>query len=224
MRISEIKKKARDSLENNWAISSLLVFIAFFVISGFQDLYEIFISGGLSIWIYNWEHNIDLPPSVLLTEIIYSIIVSPISITFYWFFLGLARSENPQIGEVFTVYTNIRKVLKLIWVSFVLGFFVAMWTLLFIVPGIIKSIAYAQTYFILKDHPEYSATEAIAESRKMMRGYKWKFFVMELSFIGWAILSVFTLFIGMLWLAPYFFATLAVFYNERIKVPEEVYR
>lgn len=214
MHISEIKKKARQSLANNWAVASLLTFITFLVITGLEYLYEIKISGGLSNWIYNYQHHIDLPLSVQIAEIVYSLIVTPITVTFYWYFLGLTRSENPQIGQVFAVYSDFKKAVKLFWVSFVLGFFILMWTLLLVVPGIIKTLSYSQTYFIIKDHPEYSATEAITESRELMDGYKWKFFVLELSFIGWALLSVVTLFIGLLWLAPYFFTSLAVFYNE----------
>jgi uncharacterized membrane protein len=69
----------------------------------------------------------------------------------------------------------------------------------------------------LKDHPEYSITEAITESKKIMQGYKWKYFLLHLSFIGWGILSLFTLGIGLLWLIPYMNTSLASFYNQRIE-------
>jgi uncharacterized membrane protein len=72
----------------------------------------------------------------------------------------------------------------------------------------------------LKDHPEYTVLEAITESRKRMKGLKWKYFLMHLSFIGWGILCMFTLGIGLLWLIPYAGTTMAAFYNELI-VPQE---
>jgi uncharacterized membrane protein len=86
-----------------------------------------------------------------------------------------------------------------------------------IVPGIIKSFSYSQVYFILKDTPTISANEAITQSRKLMFGYKWKYFLLLLSFIGWGILSVITLGIGFIWLVPYMTASLAAFYDQLVK-------
>ena len=103
---------------------------------------------------------------------------------------------------LFTIYADWKTSLKLIGTSIVVSIFVFLWTLLLIIPGIIKSISYSQTFFVLKDHPEYSITEAITESKKIMQGYKWKYFLLNLSFIGWGILSLFTLGIGLLWLNP----------------------
>lgn len=88
------------------------------------------------------------------------------------------------------------------------------WSLLLIVPGVIKSFSYALTPFILAEKPELSADEAIELSMKMMDGHKLDLFVLYLSFIGWYLLSIFTLYIGMLWVMPYQYTTVAAFYED----------
>ncbi|KHF31013.1 hypothetical protein LR68_00503 [Anoxybacillus sp. BCO1] len=89
-----------------------------------------------------------------------------------------------------------------------------------IIPGIIKSLSYSQTFFLLKDHPEYSALQAISESKKRMKGYKGKLFLLYLSFIGWGLLSMLTFGIGFLWLVPYIYTSLAAFYDQFIRTQE----
>ena len=88
------------------------------------------------------------------------------------------------------------------------------WTLLLIVPGIIKSFSYALTPFILTDKPELSANEAIELSMKMMDGHKLDLFILYLSFIGWYLLSILTLCVGMLWVMPYMYTAMAAFYED----------
>lgn len=79
---------------------------------------------------------------------------------------------------------------------------------------IIASYSYAMTEYILADHPELSASEAISRSKEMMEGNRWRLFCLEFSFIGWSILCAFTLGIGYLWLTPYKEAAKAAFYRE----------
>ena len=88
------------------------------------------------------------------------------------------------------------------------------WTLLFFIPGIVMCFAYAMTPYILEEHPEISAWDASTRSREMMKGHKFDLFYLYLSFIGWIILSLVTLGIGFLWLAPYMEAAKAAFYND----------
>ena len=89
-----------------------------------------------------------------------------------------------------------------------------LWTLLFIVPGIVAGYRYAMTSFILAENPELRASEAIARSKEMMDGQKWRMLCLDFSFIGWIILSSFTLGIGQLWLNPYQRAAQAAFYRD----------
>ena len=89
-----------------------------------------------------------------------------------------------------------------------------LWSLLLIIPGIIKYFSYAMTPFILADKPELTVNEAIELSMKMMDGHKMDLFILSLSFIGWSILAIFTLCIGYLWLVPYIYTTMAAFYED----------
>ena len=82
------------------------------------------------------------------------------------------------------------------------------------VPGIVKAYAYAMTPYILVDRPDLSANQAINLSCKMMSGHKFDLFYLQLSFIGWAILCLFTLGIGFLWRLPYYATAQAAFYQD----------
>ena len=95
-----------------------------------------------------------------------------------------------------------------------MGIYVFLWTLLLIVPGIIKAFSYALVPYILTDKPELTAEEAINLSMKMMDGHKLDLFILSLSFIGWSILAIFTLCIGYLWLTPYIYTTMVAFYED----------
>lgn len=92
--------------------------------------------------------------------------------------------------------------------------FTALWTLLFIIPGIVKSLAYSMTLYIIKDYPELSPNQAINLSIKMMKGHKFDLFCLSLSFIGWVFLSILTLGVGLIWLMPYMQTTMAAFYQD----------
>lgn len=91
---------------------------------------------------------------------------------------------------------------------------VVLWSFLFIIPGLVMDFAYAMTPYILKDNPELSAWEASTRSREMMKGHKFDLFWLELSFIGWILLSILTLGIGLFWLVPYMQTAIAAFYND----------
>ena len=89
-----------------------------------------------------------------------------------------------------------------------------LWLLLLVIPGIIKSISYTQILRVKKDNPEMKALDCINESKYLMEGYKMEYFVLRLSFIGWSLLSVFTLGILGFWLLPYMETTYAEFYDK----------
>ena len=96
-----------------------------------------------------------------------------------------------------------------------------LWSLLLVIPGIIKSFSYSMTPFILDEFPELSPSEAIHRSRMMMKGHKFDLFWLYLSFIGWGILCLFTFGIGFLWLVPYMQTAEAAFYEE-VKADYEI--
>lgn len=98
--------------------------------------------------------------------------------------------------------------------KFLRGLYCALWSLLFIIPGIVKSYSYAMTPFIMADHPELTASEAIQRSRELMDGWKGDLFMLRLTFIGWDLLAILTMNVGHLVLNPYKNAAEAAFYRE----------
>jgi uncharacterized membrane protein len=92
--------------------------------------------------------------------------------------------------------------------------FTFFWMLLLIVPGIIAAISYSQTFYIIADSQNIDPMDAIDKSKKMMQGYKWKYFCLYLRFIGWALLCILTLGIGYVWLLPYVQTSTAKFYDD----------
>ena len=126
-------------------------------------------------------------------------------------FLTMLRSgEKVQVGCIFDFFKETR-----LWGTILLMYlYVLLWSLLLVVPGIIKGFAYAMTPYILKDNPNMKNNEAIELSMAMMNGHKWDLFCLELSFIGWALLCVLTFGIGYLWLIPYMQTSVAAFYED----------
>lgn len=105
--------------------------------------------------------------------------------------------------------------------------FLCLWTLLFIIPGIIKTYSYALTFYLVKDEG-LSGTEAITKSRQMMHGHKWRLFCLEFSYIGWILLCILTFGILFLWVNPKMEAAKYHFYldlkgedSKKVEVVEE---
>ena len=161
----------------------------------------------------------------ILVYLVYTAIVSAVSATFigaliapvlmfgvYSFFLIMARGGEVKIDTMFTdTFANFLKK----WGAMLLtALYTWLWGLLFIIPGIVKSYAYAMTNYIMLDNPEMSVTDAIKESQKMMKGYKWKLFCLDLSFILWCMLIPFTCGLLSLYVFPLMQASRAQFYKE----------
>ena len=92
---------------------------------------------------------------------------------------------------------------------------IALWSLLLIVPGVIKSYEYRLVPYLVKDHPELSANQTLALSSKMMQGNRWQSFVLDLSFVGWFLLGLVTLNLGnIFWTFPYQDNADAALYEE----------
>ena len=133
-------------------------------------------------------------------------------------FLGLIRTKTMKFESLFDCTKNFGSVFV---ASILQVLFLALWTMLFWIPGIVKSYSYAMTNYILIDNPELSGNQAITESRKMMNGHKMQLFLLDLSFIGWYLLTAFTCGILSLYVTPYHHAARANFY-ESIKASAAV--
>lgn len=184
---SELRAISRTTLSGNWMMAAL------------ATLVYLLIAGGGS--------SIPVAGSVLAIIITY-----PLAYGFAILFLDLFREGKPiDIGKLFDGFKDFGRV----WVTLILvAIYTILWTCLLIIPGIVKSYSYALTPFILKDEPELKYNAAIEKSMRMMDGYKMKLFLLDLSFIGWMILSVLTLGIGLLFLQPYMNTARAAFYED----------
>lgn len=184
---SELRAVSRTTLSGNWMMAAL------------ATLVYLLIAGGVS--------SIPVAGSVLAIIITY-----PLAYGFAILFLDLFREGKPiDIGKLFDGFKDFGRV----WGTLILvAIYTILWTCLLIIPGIVKSYSYALTPFILKDEPELKYNAAIEKSMRMMDGYKMKLFLLDLSFIGWMILSILTLGIGLLFLQPYMNTARAAFYED----------
>lgn len=121
-----------------------------------------------------------------------------------------AKAEVKEIG--FGYDHNYKNGVK---TMFFRDLYTFLWSLLFIIPGIVKSYEYRMIPYLLADHPDMTSEQAFAESKRMMTGQKWNAFVLDLSFIGWDILSILTLgILSIFYVEPYKFMTKAALYEK----------
>ena len=142
---------------------------------------------------------------LLIALLVQIFIINPLVAGCKYFFARNCE-EKTMLGEVAAGFDKgYGRVVK---GMFLKDLFLLFWTLLFIIPGIIKSFSYRMVPYILADQPELTATQAITRSRQMMKGNKWRAFVLDLSFILWYILSALTFgLVGFFFVHPYYEAT-----------------
>ncbi|KTR26702.1 hypothetical protein RSA11_08980 [Exiguobacterium indicum] len=193
---SQLKKAAKESLSGRWGFAVLTV-ILFSIIQGVPGLFG---------------SDIDEPANTMdLVVSLVSILLIPVGVGWTWIAMSIARGEETKVTDLFEPYGMFFKVIGLAIVQL---FFIFLWLLLLVVPGIIKSFSYMLTFYILRDEPSIGILEAITRSRKMMDGHKMEAFLLLLSFIGWALLGIVTLGLAFLWITPYFSVTFAKFYDR----------
>lgn len=127
------------------------------------------------------------------------------------FSLAISRNQDARIEQLFLGFNNYVTILG---AYLLMILYILLWTLLLIIPGIIAALSYSMTFYILADDDTIRAQEALDKSKKMMDGYKWKYFCLGLRFIGWALLCLLTLGIGFFWLVPYIHVSVAKFYDD----------
>lgn len=183
----EYRKAALELLKGNW--SSVIV------ISVFMFILECIVQTSFAFFIPA-EYN------GITTLVANLLLFFPLVYVFKIHLLALSR-EGKKI--VFSEYlTNLKKKYsRAVPVMGLICLYVILWTILLIIPGIIKGYSYAMASYISIDNEELSAEECVQRSIEMMKGHKMQLFLLDLSFFGWVLLSILTLGIGLLWLAPY---------------------
>ncbi len=145
------------------------------------------------------------------------LITGPFSLGLAIFALNIAKNNNPQIGNIFDGFQQFGTSLGA-YLLMLLGIVIGM--LLFIIPGIILGFGLSQTYFIIAKNRNIGAVDALKKSWELMKGRKLDYFILTLRFLPWILLSIFTLFIGLLWVIPYMQVTMAK-YHEAITASDE---
>ena len=203
-----LKQTALEKLKNNWdstlKVNAILAALAIFIkiplrVFGSRELFE---QGVIS-------REVFLAASV--AYLIYMFLSIPIFYGIESFYINISRGLGGRVADIFEGYKQFFSIVSVILIS---AFFVILWALLLLIPGIIKLMSYTQILRVKKDNPEMKALDCINESKYLMEGYKMEYFVLRLSFIGWSLLSVFTLGILGFWLLPYMETTYAEFYDK----------
>lgn len=137
--------------------------------------------------------------------------VNPIEVGVQKFFIN-NLNDKAEIKEMAWAFDH--NYLQGVKTMFLRDIFTFLWSLLLIVPGIIKSYEYRMIPFLIAEHPEMTYKEAFAESKRMMKGQKWNAFVLDLSFIGWFLLGAITLnLVSVFYFEPYYMQTYAALYE-----------
>ena len=203
--ITNYKNRALSALENKWGNFVLITFVYGFIIGITQA-----ISG-----------DKDSPAILHLIGLVLFILALPLTWGYQTLFLGAVRGGEATAKDLFEGY-NKELFSRVLTTTLLYYVYVFLWSLLLLIPGCIKAYSYAMTPYILKDNPEMKNNAAIEESMRMMDGHKLELFLLDLSFIGWAILSILTCCIGFLWLVPYMNMARVNFYEDLKKASVEV--
>lgn len=126
----------------------------------------------------------------------------------------LLKQHDRQEASISDLFSEFERFGQGFAQKFLRGLYCFLWGLLFVIPGVIAELSYAMTPFLMAEHPEMTASEAIAASKDLMDGHKWELFVLRLTFIGWYIVAALTMNIGNLVLNPYRNTAEAAFYRE----------
>ena len=183
----ELKAKAKEQIKGNIGIFVLIMLIGSFVSC----------AAGM------------IPVVGYMATVI--VITPAFNIALATIFLKLTDGIVPEIAEMFQHFNKFWAAFKVIFFT---GLFTFLWSLLLVIPGIIKMYSYSMSLYILAEHPDMPALEAIERSKKMMDGHKMELFVLRLSFIGWYLLCAVTCGIASIYVIPYMRATMANFYNS----------
>ncbi|MBQ9511352.1 MAG: DUF975 family protein [Clostridia bacterium] len=146
------------------------------------------------------------------------IVGGPMTYGVSYLFLKQAREGGKMnIGDLFKGFTSDFGGNFLLFLMQTI--FICLWSLLFVIPGIVKTYSYSMAFYIKNDHPDYDWKKCIDESKKLMNGHKWELFVLDLSFIGWYCVGSLVFGVGTLWVTPYHQMARTNFYEALVAAP-----
>ena len=197
----EIKEKAKEMIKGNlWPLWKPVLVIT--LISFIVSFITIIIAVACGA-------NTELVTSIISAILEFALLPTSVGICAYY--LKFVRGEELSLEVLKKYYPFFVKIFLIDLLVFIFTF---LWSLLFIIPGIIAAIGYTMVYFIAVDKEELTAMDTIKESKKIMQGHKLDYFVLQLSFLGWILLIPFTLGILAIWVVPYMTVSQVLFYEE----------
>lgn len=162
---------------------------------------------------------LDMLPSgsEVVVYLLLEVSIAVVAVGFDIFLLRTVRGDNPSFGNLLDGFGFIGRIILL---NILTGLFVSLWSILFVIPGIIAAYSYSLSTYLLIDHPEYSVMDCIRESKRMMQGHKAERFSLDLSFLGWMFLILLSSLPGLwllsgiqIWTVPYMNMTFVLYYE-----------
>lgn len=201
---ARLREKARLHLNGNaWTMAK-------FVLVGLllTPLIWCFIVG-IVVAILQWifEMKISL---YIICSVIFIISTARFSVGIIKLSLDAARGKTVYVKDGFVAFDNFRYILRYMAVLIVN----LLWYVVFIIPGIIKTYAHSMTFYVMHDNPETNVFTAMEKSEELMEGNKWRYFCLQISFIGWNFLAYLTFGLLNFWLIPYMSVAFAEFYED----------
>lgn len=208
----EIKELAKTKVKGNkWNIWWPLLLVSFV-----QNIVErIF---GISMFDYSFDFenmenfaNFKFNVGGTILSLIIAVVFGIVTIAYKKYVLNIVRGEKFEFNDIINCIKN--RWSDILLVEVIMGVIIYLCSLVFVIPGIIMALAYAMAAYLVVD-TELGFKDALKQSREMMKGYKWNYFVFGLSFIGWILLTPFTLGILIIWLMPYMVIADALYYDK----------
>lgn len=225
--VGETKRRAKQLLNGNWRNAALLnvipVLIALLLAGGVTETLDIIGMGASNQELVNEGVNLGLSYFVDFKEILVNLITILFTTAVSFTLLDLVRNPAYRIDPLNDSLRILKNghAIQILAIYVITWVFTFLWSLLLIIPGIIAAYAYSQAYYIYKDSEangeNLSPTDCISQSKELMRGHKGRLFLLELSFIGWHILALFTFGLAYLFLTPYIETSKAVFYQDLLE-------
>lgn len=187
------RKEAWELLTSNFWIL-FLVFLVFYATQ--------FVAGAL------YEVEIEV------LSLIVMLLLMPLGYGLHWVCLSFAREQPISVKDIVEPYLSGYQFLRVLASNVVVSILIFLWTLLFVIPGIIKGFSYSMVPYIMKDDDDISVLDAITLSRKIMDGNKWRLFKLYVTFIGWGIVILLTFGLAAFFVVPYVNVAMSCFYND----------
>lgn len=206
-----LKQDAKDamSMANPHPVLTTLIFVVIFIAT---SLVANAISGIFSFTGAILDSNSIITASVfisMLISILIALLLGAVQFGYTVYCLKVFKHEDTGINELFAYFPMLLKIIGLtLWMEL----FITLWSCLCFIPGIIAGLRYSQAFFILAENPDKGIRECVNESKELMSGRLWEFFVLQLSFILWLLLTMVTCGLAGLYVQPYMQITYAGYY------------